>query len=114
MYTWRVMHCYLPCEIEPFWDEPLEYNPRDYWHPTAALQLFLATFGSDYQPDAFTCWRRDYMNWHTAEELLLDEEKKVQSYLRSKRMKDGLVEIRKKWRKGSLKVMNKKKCRPIS
>ena len=67
IYTWRVMHCYLPCEIEPFWDEPLEYNPRDYWHPTAELKRYLATLESDYQPDPFTLWMRDYMNLHTAE-----------------------------------------------
>ena len=102
LYTWRVMYCYLPHEIEPFWDEPTEYNPKDDWHPTAQLQRYWATYGSDCHPDPFTCWRRDYMNWHKAEECPLSEEKKLQGSSKP-------IESRKKWRKGSLKVMNKQR-----
>lgn len=42
------------------------------------------------------------MNWHKAEECPLSEEKKLQGSSKP-------IESRKKWRKGSLKVMNKQR-----
>ena len=97
IYSWRVMHCYLPYEIEPFWDEPQEYDPRDDWHPSAEWLRHLATLASRYQvEDWFTNWRRHYMNWHTAEELRLDEEKRVQNWLASERLIESLNELKKK------------------
>lgn len=66
IYTWEVMQAYLPCDIEPFYIEPEEYDSRDDWHCPPGVWL-----GG---MDPFMHWRRFYMLWSTEEEKRQDEE----------------------------------------
>ena len=58
-YRWDIMQAYLPHDIEPFYEEPTEYDARDDWH--CPPWVWLGGL------DEFTHWRRHYMGWHTEE-----------------------------------------------
>ena len=99
------MQCYLPHEIEPFYSEPNEFNPNDDWH------LIPMTDSGRLDPkEKFDHWRRQYMNWHTDEELRQDAKKFVQSQRASERLIAALGKFQKKKRQKN-HVKKHMKCR---
>ena len=62
--SWRVLHDFLPYEIEAFFEEPSVYDANDPWHVHHQRIP-----GRDPVPGYdFEFWRRNYMNWLTPQE----------------------------------------------
>ena len=102
IYTWEVMQAYLPCDIEPFYIEPEEYDSRDDWHCPPGVWL-----GG---MDPFMHWRRSYMLWSTEEEKRQDEENRhTKNMQASKDRIAALAELSKK-SKTSKKSSKKSRC----
>ena len=77
IYQWKVMEFFLPHEIEPFFKEPSQYNPKDWWH--------------EWQ--GFHEWRRSYMMWHTPEELQEEKRQRDEDVLRDRQMCERLIKM---------------------
>ena len=75
------MQCYLPHQIEPFFEETTNYYPRDDWHYNASCKIEALRVKDD-----FHFWRQICMSWYTPEELRMDEEKRVQHTIRHARL----------------------------
>lgn len=102
IYTWEVMQAYLPCDIEPFYIEPEEYDSRDDWHCPPGVWL-----GG---MDPFMHWRRSYMLWSTEEDKRQDEENRHKHNMQaSKDLIAALAELSKK-SKTSKKSSKKSRC----
>ena len=84
----EVLKAYLPCDIEPFYSEPDEYDSRDDWHWPPG------DWHGDM--DAFTHWRRVYMGWSTTEETREDEKKRQEQLLSDQNLIAALREAKKK------------------
>ena len=98
IYQPHVMQCYLPHEIEPFYEnptKPVSFDPNEDlilydWHCNA-----VSVRGRDPE-DEFVAWRRQYMGWHTEDELRKDTKKRAESQRKFERLLAALDEVKKK------------------
>ena len=100
IYQPHVMECYLPHEIEPFYEhsaKPVSFGPNDDFDPNGDVRHCNAPGVRGRDPeDEFVAWRRQYMGWHTEDELRKDAKKRAESQRNFERLLAALDEVKKK------------------